>query len=662
MHDSNGTPGANSSNKSNSGRLPGAKVDAFSDHLPPQNLDAERAVLSALLLDNSAFGEIDGILGPGDFYRDAHEELFRTMLAMHRRGAPVDAVTLAEELTVAGRFAPLGGDDFLLSIANAAPHARNCRYHAQIVAQKSAARRMGQGATEVIRDVYSNLYTSEEILERAAGRLAEIPAVLGEDDRWPDLALDDSPPAPPFPVDVFPPPLRAVCTGIAEITQSPPDFAGAAMLVTASAAIGQSCQVRLKPDWREGPLLYLIVVADPGRAKSPAIRLAVRPLTRIDIDLRKRSERDKLDWEDTKRALKKGEPTPPEPPQRRAIVKDITRESLVTILRDNPRGVLASSDEASAWVGSFNEYKAKGTDRQFWLDIWASQAISVDREGGRRTAWVSNPMCSVLGGMTPEMRGCLSEEQGRDDGFMDRILFVFPDTFPDQSWTEDEIDDESARTWDGVVRSLHERPLYRDPEDDVEKPYLVDFEPRAKVAWVEWFNSHVKELEAPDCPRWQHGVWAKYKAYCARFALILSRLRLAIVPEGADTSRPIALEDVRGAVRLIDYFKAHAARARRAASGQTTSPEANAVLAWIARKGVHQFRERDVRQDLRRRFPSREDAQDALAVLVKAGAIRPKFELIDPAKRGPKPTQLYEINPALNPAQNQALLRSQQKD
>ena len=290
-------------------------------------------------------------------------------------------------------------------------------------------------ADEVSEGNYDN---GTEFIERAQAladrnmpseRVIE-PEPEPEEEPWPELCLKEAPEAAPFPVQVFPEALRRFCRGVAQVTLTPPDMAGCAMLAVASAAIGQLTQVLIKRTWKESPLLYLLTVADPGRTKTPVVKLVAAPLAKIDSVLRKQSSDARLLYEAIKKSAPKGAATEEEPPQRRAIVKDITRETLAAILRDNPRGLLADPDEATAWVSSFNEYKAKGSDRQFWLSIWSSSSISVDREGGRRSIYVKNPLVTVMGGLPPDMLSALSEEHGRNDGFLDRLLFCFPDKFP----------------------------------------------------------------------------------------------------------------------------------------------------------------------------------------------------------------------------------------
>jgi Protein of unknown function (DUF3987) len=464
---------------------------------------------------------------------------------------------------------------------------------------------------------------------------------------WPELALREAPEAVPFPVEIFMLPLQRFCRGVAEVTLTPPEMAGCAMLAVASAAIGQTTQVIVKRTWRETPLLFLLTVADPGKMKTPVIRLVGAPLARIDATLRSESKDARALWEAQKKALPKGECAGDPPAQRRAIVKDITRETLAAILRDNPRGVLVDPDEATAWVSSFNEYKSRGSDRQFWLAIWASSSLSVDREGGNRSIFVKDPLATVMGGLPPDMLGSLAEEHGRNDGFLDRILFCYPADFPPQRWTEEELDQGDEMTWAAIITTLHAQAMHREQSGEI-RPHFIGFDWAAKARFISWYDAHCAESEALDMPPEHVGFWSKLRAYCTRFALILSRLRLALDPECSDLLQaPVRIEDVEGAIALVGYFKAQFLRINHRMTGGTGSREAMAVLSWIARNKVDEFRERDVRRTLIRRFPTAKELQPALACLIESGAIRPKNEPEDPHRKGRKPTRAYEVHPDL---------------
>jgi hypothetical protein len=483
---------------------------------------------------------------------------------------------------------------------------------------------------------------------------------------WPPLRFSEPPGALPFPVDVFPEPLQAFCRELAEATLVPEDFVGLSMLVTAGAAIGQSVNIRVKRPWNEAPLLFANIVAPPGKAKSPVIRAVVSPLTEIDRRLRDESKKAHEAWQEAKKAHHddpdSNPPPGPEPPQRRAIVKDITREALVRILDDNPRGVLCDPDEAAGWVASFNQYKGKGgSDRQFWLSIHTSEPVACDRKGGREEIHVPFPFVSVLGGLPPDMITSLRDDRGRSDGFLDRILFSYPDSFPPQSWTEKELSIFAEITWSKVISLLFHVPMQ--VTDERLRPLLVTFTPEAKSLFVEWFNDHAAEMESEDLPERQAGAWSKLRMHAARFALILAGMRLACdaclptqhsstpwTESINDKSSPppiVNATDVTGARKLVDYFKSHLVRIAHRMTAGMGSADAKSVVHWIKRNRLNTFREAEVREDLRRFRDHPKDLAAALVTLEALGAIRPKREPSDPSKRGPKFSPAYEVHPDL---------------
>jgi replicative DNA helicase len=149
-------------------------MSTLGDTLPPQNLEAERKVLGGILLDNDVLHEVIPILKADDFYRDSHQTIFRAICELYDLGKAVDGLTLAEELIRRGDYDSVGGDETLAEIANSVPHAANAKYHAEIVREKSISRKLIEGATEIIRDGYSNRMTAKELLEVAENKIFQI--------------------------------------------------------------------------------------------------------------------------------------------------------------------------------------------------------------------------------------------------------------------------------------------------------------------------------------------------------------------------------------------------------------------------------------------------------------------------------------------------------
>lgn len=149
------------------------------DRLPPQNLEAERSVLGSVLLDGTVLADVLSILDVADFYRDAHQIIYRVMREMHHQDKPIDSVTLPDELVLHGQFEKIGGDDTLREIIESVPHQVNAKYYAGIVRERSIARQTIDVANDALRDAYSHEFTGPELRERMFGRVEGIAAEQG---------------------------------------------------------------------------------------------------------------------------------------------------------------------------------------------------------------------------------------------------------------------------------------------------------------------------------------------------------------------------------------------------------------------------------------------------------------------------------------------------
>lgn len=141
--------------------------DLYADRLPPQNIEAEQAVLGAIFLEPSSLTVASEILIPEDFYRAAHQKIFNAMLKLNDEGKVVDLVTVTEELAAAKLIEDTGGVSYLSELASSVPTAANIEYYGRIVEEKSLLRRLIRTATEIASDGYSREDEVEALLSEA---------------------------------------------------------------------------------------------------------------------------------------------------------------------------------------------------------------------------------------------------------------------------------------------------------------------------------------------------------------------------------------------------------------------------------------------------------------------------------------------------------------
>jgi replicative DNA helicase len=122
--------------------------------VPPQDLDAERAVLGSILINNDAVFTALEDLTPEDFYRPAHQLVFRAMTELATKSEPVDTVTLSAVLKTKGELEASGGLAGLVMLSSAVPTAANVKYYSDIVRKKSTLRKLIGAATEIVTQAF----------------------------------------------------------------------------------------------------------------------------------------------------------------------------------------------------------------------------------------------------------------------------------------------------------------------------------------------------------------------------------------------------------------------------------------------------------------------------------------------------------------------------
>ena len=140
----------------------------------PQNLDAERSVLGAILLDPSSLSFVVPILGENDFFPDTHRRIFRAMMELFQRSAEIDILTLKEELDRAGTVDQAGGTSYLSALLDGVPEVANVEHYARIVKEKSTLRRLIRVGQQMVREGLAQEKNAEELLGESTGSIFDI--------------------------------------------------------------------------------------------------------------------------------------------------------------------------------------------------------------------------------------------------------------------------------------------------------------------------------------------------------------------------------------------------------------------------------------------------------------------------------------------------------
>ena len=142
--------------------------------LPPQNIEAEQAVLGTILLQDKALVKIVDLLEPEDFYRDAHKIIFRAMVALFEKREPHDLITVTGLLNDQNKLENIGGASYLASLTAIIPFTGTLVHHAHIIRQKSVLRRLIQTTSEVAARCYDAQDDIDTLIDEAEKTIFEI--------------------------------------------------------------------------------------------------------------------------------------------------------------------------------------------------------------------------------------------------------------------------------------------------------------------------------------------------------------------------------------------------------------------------------------------------------------------------------------------------------
>ena len=149
-------------------------MDQSFGRVPPHNLEAERSVLGAMMLDREAMTLAFEHLIPAAFYSPAHREMFDAMAQINAAGQPVDLVTVDAELTRRGTLVGIGGLEYLVAIAQYVPTTANARAYIQIVDEKHVLRTLIEAADGILKESYEQAKTLPDILSAAERAIYDV--------------------------------------------------------------------------------------------------------------------------------------------------------------------------------------------------------------------------------------------------------------------------------------------------------------------------------------------------------------------------------------------------------------------------------------------------------------------------------------------------------
>lgn len=369
-----------------------------------------------------------------------------------------------------------------------------------------------------------------------------------------------------FPVDIFPEVLQKYISASSSTLNNSVDYMGCSLLFIASVIIGNCLVVEVKNGWQETANLWLALVGRAGVGKTPSINSITFPLEKSNNkeikafikNLEKYDAYKALDPESQKltEEIKK-------PKKSQFIVNDITLEALIEMHGENKNGIGVLKDELAGWFKDMNKYR-QGSDLEHWLSSWSGKQINLNRKTAR-SSFVQRAFIPVLGGIQPSIMDSFYTEENKDNGFVDRMLFCYPDLTV-ELYSEKEMKQEYLDWYNDYVVNFYEtiKGIIKYTEDFEIEPYIARFSPEARKEWVRIFNEITNVQNDDNENEYMKSMLPKQKSYIPRFSLIINTLESNENPD--IILGEISKESVLKAEKLSKYFIAMAKKIKSESS------------------------------------------------------------------------------------------------
>ena len=148
--------------------MPNTEKKNSTERVPPQNVDAEKSLLGAILISEESLPDITEIIKPNDFYDERHQHIYSAMWNLYERHRPVDLLTVRDELKKKKLTEKAGGSAYLSELASFVPTAAHAKAYAEIVNKAAVRRRLIAAAATITENAYDEDSETLELKQKTA--------------------------------------------------------------------------------------------------------------------------------------------------------------------------------------------------------------------------------------------------------------------------------------------------------------------------------------------------------------------------------------------------------------------------------------------------------------------------------------------------------------
>ena len=389
-----------------------------------------------------------------------------------------------------------------------------------------------------------------------------------------------------IPLDAFPAKIQDMILVLSRQENYSIEYMMASLLVAVSTAIGNAVNIRIRGGWVSNSALYMILVGRPGMGKTPPLDFVFRPIRKHDA---KAIKQFKLEMEQYNNLIERNKgkkenttPLPDKPVLRRTIISDFTPEALMRALDDNQRGIVVYVDEIMGMFNAVNQY-SRGQLIEQLLTAFSGKPLDISRCSMPVPIHIEYPFINIVGTMQTTRIHELIEKGYKENGLLDRIIFVYPSSKEIADWQLDE--DSSFATfekysamWESIIDKVVSLP-FAENESGGNTQNILDFSSEAKAYFTNWRNNAIRAVNQIQDDGLVDSRVIKAPMITARLALILQILRWACGEVHKDF---VDIDSTKSAIALSEYFESCYADIQKYMLNESIEPQKKELLDCLS--------------------------------------------------------------------------------
>ena len=389
-----------------------------------------------------------------------------------------------------------------------------------------------------------------------------------------------------IPLNAFPVKIQDMILVLSRQENYSIEYMMASLLVAMSTAIGNAVNIRIRGGWISNSALYMILVGRPGMGKTPPLDFAFRPIRKHDAQAVKQFKLEMEQYnnliESNKGKKENTTSLPNKPILRRAIISDFTPEALMRALDDNQRGIVVYVDEIMGMFNAVNQY-SRGQLIEQLLTAFSGKPLDISRCSMPVPIHIEYPFINIVGTMQTTRIHELIEKGYKENGLLDRIIFVYPSSKEIADWQLDE--DSSFATfekysamWESIIDKVVSLP-FAENESGGNTQNILDFSSEAKAYFTNWRNNAIRAVNQIQDDGLVDSRVIKAPMITARLALILQILRWACGEVHKDF---VDIDSTKSAIALSEYFESCYADIQKYMLNESIEPQKKELLDCLS--------------------------------------------------------------------------------